>query len=337
MRTTRDTTGAHYARYVRKWTSLVRRSRRLEGRFAPRCAVLATGKRQATPGMRGYAGVDFGRAMRGLVSPVAARAAAVKRGDRVAWYKGERALRGGAEATAHERVVRSVVARFAGSGRWRERGADAGPGLARSMRGRWQLAGMFRSGSGWTMREGMPAIRMPMGRSVSGLLPGVKRYRWEDFGARAGTDAGLRSGRTGGFGQGRRAVGGGWRSVRGQPASGRAFAPVGRSRGMFAEGAAEYRAPYAGTDRMKERYPRDGDWHKGADDPHRAGRTGWSRAGHAVDAASGAMKVPAAVAPPDMMRIIGELFGDEARRPPSGVTGFDARMSPIFAGRKPGF
>ena len=41
--------------------------------------------------------------------------------------------------------------------------------------------------------------------------------------------------------------------------------------------------------------------------------------------------------PQDMARWLGDLFADEARRPPSGVTGFDSRLSPIFAGRKPGF
>ncbi|MDD4936794.1 MAG: hypothetical protein PHT60_13580 [Acidiphilium sp.] len=39
----------------------------------------------------------------------------------------------------------------------------------------------------------------------------------------------------------------------------------------------------------------------------------------------------------DVARMIGDLFADEARRPPSGVTGFDGRLAPIFAGRKPGF
>jgi hypothetical protein len=39
----------------------------------------------------------------------------------------------------------------------------------------------------------------------------------------------------------------------------------------------------------------------------------------------------------DLGRWLGGLFGDEARRPPSGVTGFDTRMSPVFPGRKPGF
>ncbi|WP_174503598.1 hypothetical protein [Acidiphilium sp. C61] len=39
----------------------------------------------------------------------------------------------------------------------------------------------------------------------------------------------------------------------------------------------------------------------------------------------------------DLGRWLGGLFGDEARRPPSGVTGFDARLSPVFPGRKPGF
>lgn len=41
--------------------------------------------------------------------------------------------------------------------------------------------------------------------------------------------------------------------------------------------------------------------------------------------------------PTDMARWLGTLFSDEARRPPSGVTGFDGRLSPIFPGRKPGF
>lgn len=44
-----------------------------------------------------------------------------------------------------------------------------------------------------------------------------------------------------------------------------------------------------------------------------------------------------AVQPHDMVRLMGDLFADEGRRPPSGVTGFDGRLSPIFAGRKPGF
>ncbi|MHB1303031.1 MAG: hypothetical protein ACYCZB_06095 [Acidiphilium sp.] len=39
----------------------------------------------------------------------------------------------------------------------------------------------------------------------------------------------------------------------------------------------------------------------------------------------------------EMTRWFGALFADEARRPPSGVTGFDGRLSPIFPGRKPGF
>lgn len=43
------------------------------------------------------------------------------------------------------------------------------------------------------------------------------------------------------------------------------------------------------------------------------------------------------VGTPDLARWLGALFGDEARRPPSGVTGFDGRSAPIFPGRKPGF
>lgn len=39
----------------------------------------------------------------------------------------------------------------------------------------------------------------------------------------------------------------------------------------------------------------------------------------------------------DMTRWVGTLFADEARRPPSGVTGFDSRLSPFFPGRKAGF
>lgn len=38
-----------------------------------------------------------------------------------------------------------------------------------------------------------------------------------------------------------------------------------------------------------------------------------------------------------MMRWFGQLFGDEARRPPSGPTRADTMLSPIFPGRKPGF
>jgi hypothetical protein len=45
----------------------------------------------------------------------------------------------------------------------------------------------------------------------------------------------------------------------------------------------------------------------------------------------------AAVVPEDMARMVRVLFADEARRPPSGVTGFDSVLSPIFPGRKPGF
>lgn len=41
--------------------------------------------------------------------------------------------------------------------------------------------------------------------------------------------------------------------------------------------------------------------------------------------------------PHDMARWFSDLFADEARRPPSGVTGFDNRLAPIFPGRKPGF
>lgn len=39
----------------------------------------------------------------------------------------------------------------------------------------------------------------------------------------------------------------------------------------------------------------------------------------------------------DLARQLGTLFSDEARRPPSGVTGFDERLWPIYPGRKPGF
>ncbi|WP_286704188.1 MULTISPECIES: hypothetical protein [Acidiphilium] len=45
----------------------------------------------------------------------------------------------------------------------------------------------------------------------------------------------------------------------------------------------------------------------------------------------------AAVVPEDMARMVRDLFTDEARRPPSGVTGFDSALSPIFPGRKPAF
>ncbi len=45
----------------------------------------------------------------------------------------------------------------------------------------------------------------------------------------------------------------------------------------------------------------------------------------------------AAIVPEDMARMVRDLFADEARRPPSGVTGFDGALSPIFPGRKPGF
>lgn len=38
-----------------------------------------------------------------------------------------------------------------------------------------------------------------------------------------------------------------------------------------------------------------------------------------------------------LTRWLGDMFSDEARRPPSGVTGFDGRMAPIFPGRKPAF
>jgi hypothetical protein len=39
----------------------------------------------------------------------------------------------------------------------------------------------------------------------------------------------------------------------------------------------------------------------------------------------------------DMMLWFGRVFGDEARRPPSGPTRPDTMLSPIFPGRKPGF
>ncbi|MCW8307741.1 hypothetical protein AruPA_11885 [Acidiphilium sp. PA] len=45
----------------------------------------------------------------------------------------------------------------------------------------------------------------------------------------------------------------------------------------------------------------------------------------------------AALVPDDMARMVRDLFADEGRRPPSGVTGFDSALSPIFPGRKPGF
>lgn len=48
-------------------------------------------------------------------------------------------------------------------------------------------------------------------------------------------------------------------------------------------------------------------------------------------------RAAAVMAPGDVARMMRYLFADEARRPPSGVTGFDDRLSPIFPGRKPGF
>jgi hypothetical protein len=39
----------------------------------------------------------------------------------------------------------------------------------------------------------------------------------------------------------------------------------------------------------------------------------------------------------DVVRIMRDVFADDARRPPAGVTGFDNRLSPIYPGRKPGF
>lgn len=66
--------------------------------------------------------------------------------------------------------------------------------------------------------------------------------------------------------------------------------------------------------------------------------------GAAPDAAAEAVAAPVTgpgaagmAGPGDLARWLGTLFGDEARRPPSGVTGFDGRLSPIFPGRKPGF
>ncbi len=39
----------------------------------------------------------------------------------------------------------------------------------------------------------------------------------------------------------------------------------------------------------------------------------------------------------DMMSWLGRVFGDEARRPPSGPTRYDTMLSPIYPGRKPSF
>ncbi|CAG4919636.1 unnamed protein product, partial [Acidocella sp. C78] len=133
------------------------------------------------------------------------------------------------------------------------------------------------------------------------------------------------------------------------PAAGARYAPVREARpsrtalraGDPALGASRRRmAPYVSSRRFGP----------GAGNGGRASAASWARpvapivperAVHGGSAAAAASVRPEArfAAPEriDLGRWLGGLFGDEARRPPSGVTGYDTRMSPVFPGRKPGF
>lgn len=331
----RDRTGARFADHARKWMSMVRRSLRQAGRVAPRRVLGAK-----PGGVRWRAAlvpqvIDHGRVMRGRGSSAAYRAEVVARGDGRVWQKSGRpgARKGGASWMIGPHVAPLVVSGSGGVGRWRDRRNVAKADRAGSARTYAKMSGLWhRSGSISTVQDVMPARR-----PGAEMVDAAKRYGRVAFRDRLVADTGPIS------------AGAGWsrittRRVAGtarQAASvtlvrGRSFAPVGRGHAVRSDRSGDegYAARFDEVHRVVER-SRYGA--VSADLAQRDAREARHWAGPAGEAAKGIGAVPPAVPPPDMMRIMGELFGDEARRPPSGVTGFDARMSPVFAGRKPGF
>lgn len=113
----------------------------------------------------------------------------------------------------------------------------------------------------------------------------------------------------------------------------RAMAPVGREAGWNRDG---FSAPVRQVDHYHEpRLERAVRHDREADGPQESHR--WRSRWQTAQQESGRAASAKSVQPHDMVRMMGDLFADEGRRPPSGVTGFDGRLSPIFAGRKPGF
>ena len=330
----RDWTGARFADHARKWIAMVRRSLRQAGRVAPRRALAAkpAGARRRAALVPQV--IDHGRVMRGRGSSAAYRAEMVARGDGRVWRQlpGQGARKGGASWMIGQFVGPSVVSGSGGVGRWRDRREVVKADRAGSARTYAKISGPWRrSGSISTVQDVMPARR-----AGAEIVHAAKRYGRVAFRDRRVTGAGPLSAGVGWSGATRRVAGAAWQVASGTLVRGRSFAPVSRGHSVRSDrsGDGGYVARFDGVDRVVERS------RYGAVSAEVAQRNAWEarhRAGHADETAERIGAVPPAVSPPDMMRIMGEFFGDEARRPPSGVTGFDARMSPVFAGRKPGF
>jgi len=331
----RDRTGARFADHARKWMAMVRRSLWQAGRVAPRRALGAKPGGVRLRAVLIPQVIDHGRVMRGRGSSAAYRAEVVARGDGRVWDQSGRqgARKGGASWMIGPLVAPSVASGSGGVGRWRDRREVAKADRAGSARTYAKMSSPWRrSGSISTVQDVMPARR-----AGAEIVHAAKRYGRVAFRDRLVAGAGPISARAGWSGMMTRRVAGRARQVGLMTlVRGRSFAPVGRGHAVRSDRSGDegYAARFDGVHRVVER-SRYGA--VSADLAQRDAREARHWAGHAGETAKGIGAVPPAVSPPDMMRIMGELFGDEARRPPSGVTGFDARMSPVFAGRKPGF
>lgn len=296
----RDATGAGFGRPVRRWTRLVRMAAWAGARLAPRRAPF---KRKPKPEM--WRSWDANPACGG--DPVRGRHEAKRyaawhgerRSANPAWQYAKRSRFGGINAgLAPRRFGSSHGVALKSRAAW-----NAGTARPWTRRRLVETVWRKRGGSGWDDSAGSRLV----GFKMTTRFAEPKRFRTGDAKRAAGS---------------RRIA-----------ASGFPAHPIAPARNAYSwSDAGLYKAR---ADPVKDWGSRD-DFARPAERWNKAGWRGSESAGEAGREPASA-RTGMTPQPHDMTRWLGDLFADEARRPPSGVTGFDSRLSPIFPGRKPGF